>query len=205
MIPLPHTDTIASSRNGHERRHVPDCREAGQQDARGDPRQIPREVELLAQRAAARITRKSTGSGQSGRRSPEFAENRWLMIAPCRVDTTGVSTGSPPTTGHFSTCASPIVPALNLRGMAIVAVLSLVLLFVFAPVRTLRPNGRMFFLGRRFHVAGDEERSAHGPALRLDLVRQFDRFRRDPGDDPFEQPLCARLQTAPTLAMVRAL
>ena len=34
--------------------------------------------------------------------------------------------------------------------MAIVAVLSLVILFAFAPVRRARPNGRMFFLGAGF-------------------------------------------------------
>jgi SAM-dependent methyltransferase len=44
----------------------------------------------------------------------------------------------------------PAVPALNLRGMAMVAVLSLVILLAFAPVRRARPNGRMFFLGAGF-------------------------------------------------------
>ena len=44
----------------------------------------------------------------------------------------------------------PTIPALNLRGMAIVAVLSLVILLAFAPVRRARPSGRMFFLGAGF-------------------------------------------------------
>lgn len=44
----------------------------------------------------------------------------------------------------------PMIPALNLRGMAIVAVLSLALLFLFAPVRRARPSGQMFFLGAGF-------------------------------------------------------
>ena len=39
---------------------------------------------------------------------------------------------------------------LNLRGMAIVAGLSLVILFAFAPQRAVRPSGRMFFLGAGF-------------------------------------------------------
>ena len=44
----------------------------------------------------------------------------------------------------------PTIPALNLRGIAIVAVLSLVILLAFAPVRRARPNGQMFFLGAGF-------------------------------------------------------
>jgi spermidine synthase len=44
----------------------------------------------------------------------------------------------------------PVIPALNLRGMAIVAGLSLVILFLFAPVRQVRLNGQMFFLGAGF-------------------------------------------------------
>jgi SAM-dependent methyltransferase len=43
-----------------------------------------------------------------------------------------------------------MIPALNVRGMAIVAALSLVILFSFAPVRHVRPNGQMFFLGAGF-------------------------------------------------------
>ena len=45
---------------------------------------------------------------------------------------------------------APAIPALNLRGMAIVAVLSLVIIFTFAPVRRARPSGQMFFLGAGF-------------------------------------------------------
>jgi hypothetical protein len=43
-----------------------------------------------------------------------------------------------------------MVPALSLRGMAIVAVLSLLILVTFAPVRRTMPSGRMFFLGAGF-------------------------------------------------------
>ena len=39
---------------------------------------------------------------------------------------------------------------LNLRGMAIVAGLSVAILFAFAPVRRVRPNATMFFLGAGF-------------------------------------------------------
>jgi hypothetical protein len=45
---------------------------------------------------------------------------------------------------------TPAIPALNLRGVALVTVLSLAILLAFAPVRRARPNGRMFFLGAGF-------------------------------------------------------
>src|SRR5262249_21370792 len=48
----------------------------------------------------------------------------------------------------------PMIPALNLRGMAIVAVLSLAILLALAPVRRIRPNGPMFFLGAGFMLLG---------------------------------------------------
>jgi SAM-dependent methyltransferase len=44
----------------------------------------------------------------------------------------------------------PVIPALSLRGIAIVSVLSLLILLAFAPVRRVRPNGQMFFLGAGF-------------------------------------------------------
>jgi SAM-dependent methyltransferase len=44
----------------------------------------------------------------------------------------------------------PAIPALNLRGMATVGILSLAILLVFAPVRRARPSGQMFFLGAGF-------------------------------------------------------
>jgi hypothetical protein len=43
-----------------------------------------------------------------------------------------------------------MVPALNIRGMLVVAILSVAILFLFAPVRTVRPNWQMFFLGAGF-------------------------------------------------------
>jgi spermidine synthase len=42
------------------------------------------------------------------------------------------------------------IPRLNLRGMAIVGAIALAILLAFAPVRTARPNGPMFFLGAGF-------------------------------------------------------
>ncbi len=43
-----------------------------------------------------------------------------------------------------------MIPALSLRGIAIISVLSLLILLTFAPVRRVRPNGQMFFLGAGF-------------------------------------------------------
>jgi SAM-dependent methyltransferase len=42
------------------------------------------------------------------------------------------------------------IPTVNLRGMALIAALSVVILLAFAPVRRVRPDGRMFFLGAGF-------------------------------------------------------
>jgi SAM-dependent methyltransferase len=44
----------------------------------------------------------------------------------------------------------PVVPTLNIRGMAIIAVLSAVLIFAFAPARRVRPNWQTFFMGAGF-------------------------------------------------------
>ena len=73
----------------------------------------------------------------------------WSEVRPVRVATSGV--GPLPTDAWpFLYLREPVIPALNLRGMALVAVISLVILAAFAPVRTARPSGRMFFLGAGF-------------------------------------------------------
>jgi SAM-dependent methyltransferase len=43
-----------------------------------------------------------------------------------------------------------VIPTLNVRGMAIIAVLSLGLVFLFTPGRNVRPNWQMFFMGAGF-------------------------------------------------------
>jgi SAM-dependent methyltransferase len=73
----------------------------------------------------------------------------WQAIGLAAVDSTRV--GPLPTDDWpFLYLRSPSIPALNLRGIAIVVVLSLVILACLAPVRTIRPNGQMFFLGAGF-------------------------------------------------------
>jgi SAM-dependent methyltransferase len=80
----------------------------------------------------------------SGGRRGEFSK-----VGPAKVEMTArdyIPTDDWP----FLYLREPGIPALNLRGMAIVALLSLAILLVLAPVRRVRPNGRMFFLGAGF-------------------------------------------------------
>jgi SAM-dependent methyltransferase len=73
----------------------------------------------------------------------------WLKVAPAKVEATGV--GRLPTDDWpFLYLREPVVPVLNLRGMLVIVAVSLVLLRLFAPVRAVRPNGQMFFLGAGF-------------------------------------------------------
>jgi len=82
--------------------------------------------------------------GDLGVPAPEF-----FKVGPAEVEMTG-SDHIPTDDWPFLYLREPAIPALNLRGMAIVAVLSLVILLAFAPVRRIRPSGRMFFLGAGF-------------------------------------------------------
>jgi spermidine synthase len=76
-------------------------------------------------------------------------EDKVSRIGLARVDTTGIDR-LPSDDWPFLYLRDPVIPALNLRGMALVAVLSLTVLAAFAPVRTARLSGRMFFLGAGF-------------------------------------------------------
>jgi SAM-dependent methyltransferase len=76
-------------------------------------------------------------------------EDSWNRIAPAAIDTTGI--GPLPTDDWPSLyLREAAIPPLSVRGMVIMAVISLVILVLFAPVRTTRPNGQMFFLGAGF-------------------------------------------------------
>jgi SAM-dependent methyltransferase len=70
-------------------------------------------------------------------------------IGPAIVELTGTER-MPTDDWPFLYLRDPTIPALNLRGIAILAVLSLIILFLFAPVRTAMPSGQMFFLGAGF-------------------------------------------------------
>ena len=76
-------------------------------------------------------------------------DGSWSELRPVRVVTSGV--GPLPTDSWpFLYLRAPVIPALNLRGMALVAAFSLLILAAFAPVRAARPDGRMFLLGAGF-------------------------------------------------------
>jgi hypothetical protein len=94
-------------------------------------------------RAATAFGPVAPGADSSGR-----AVNS-LKIGPARVDAAADDT-LPTDDWPFLYLREPTIPALNLRGMALVAVLSVVILLAFAPVRRARPSGRMFFLGAGF-------------------------------------------------------
>src|SRR5262249_15181969 len=77
------------------------------------------------------------------------SRSEFMKIGPAEVDLAGI--GRVPTDDWpFLSLRAPAVPALNLRGIAIVAALALAILLAFAPLRRVRPNGQMFFLGAGF-------------------------------------------------------
>jgi SAM-dependent methyltransferase len=76
-------------------------------------------------------------------------ETGWLKIGPAAVDTSAI--GRLPTDDWpFLYLRSATIPAFNLRGIAIMLTVSLVILGLAAPLATVRPNGPMFFLGAGF-------------------------------------------------------
>ena len=102
-----------------------------------------------------------------------------MKIGPAEVELTGIDR-IPTDDWPFLYLREPTIPALNLRGMAIVAVLSLV-----DPAwRSPRCGGPGPAAGCSswggLHAAGDQGRGAHGLALRRDLDGQLDRLLRDP-------------------------
>jgi hypothetical protein len=77
---------------------------------------------------------------------PEFPS---MMIGPVKLER-AAHDYIPTDDWPFLYLREPAIPALNLRGMAIVGALSLFILLLFAPVRRARPSARMFFLGAGF-------------------------------------------------------
>ncbi len=73
----------------------------------------------------------------------------WQKIGPAEVDTTGIET-LPTDDWPFLYLRERMIPGLNLRWIAMVALLALAILYWYAPVRAVRPNGQMFFLGAGF-------------------------------------------------------
>jgi spermidine synthase len=75
--------------------------------------------------------------------------SEWFKLGPAAVQTEGIGT-LPTDDFPFLYLREPSIPGLNLRGMVIVVAVSLAVLFAFAPVRSARLNGQMFFLGAGF-------------------------------------------------------
>lgn len=73
----------------------------------------------------------------------------WRRIAPATVEIAGI-TRVPSDDWPFLYLRDATIPALNLRSMALIGGLSLIILYAFSPVRRVRPNGQMFFLGAGF-------------------------------------------------------
>ena len=89
------------------------------------------------------------GYGPEPPNVPGGATGPWQRIGLAEVDARGAG-WTPTDDWPFLYLREAVIPTLNLRGMAIVAGLSLAILFLFAPGGAARPNGRMFFLGAGF-------------------------------------------------------
>ena len=80
---------------------------------------------------------------------PGVQPAEFTKLGLTQVDVAGIG-GVPTDDWPFLYLRRPMIPNLNLRGMAMVGVLSLLILLGVAPVRRVRPNGQMFFLGAGF-------------------------------------------------------
>jgi SAM-dependent methyltransferase len=78
-----------------------------------------------------------------------MGEEDWHKVAPSTVDTTGIGE-LPSDNWPFLYLRGKAIPGINLRSMALIAGLSLALIYMFSPVRRVRPNWQMFFLGAGF-------------------------------------------------------
>jgi hypothetical protein len=79
----------------------------------------------------------------------EKEDGGWNRVAPAAIDTSGIAL-LPTDDWPSLYLREAAIPALNIRGMVMMAVISLAILLLFAPVRSGRPNGQMFFLGAGF-------------------------------------------------------
>lgn len=91
----------------------------------------------------------ANGYGPRGKSPLEMVRAGWSRIGAAKVNFEGIGR-LPSDDWPFLYLREPVIPGLNVRGMLIVAVLSLAFLFGFAPIRRVRPDGRMFFLGAGF-------------------------------------------------------
>jgi spermidine synthase len=73
----------------------------------------------------------------------------WNRIAPTMVATHGINR-VPTDDWPFLYLREPSIPALNVRSMIVIALASMGILYLLSPVRRVRPNWQMFFLGAGF-------------------------------------------------------
>jgi spermidine synthase len=88
-------------------------------------------------------------NGFSPQPPADAPQGDWLRIAPARLvieDNVRFSTDDWP----FLYLRYQTIPWLNLREMILLAIASVAILLAFSPVKRVRPNGQMFFLGAGF-------------------------------------------------------
>src|SRR5262249_34190500 len=89
------------------------------------------------------------GYGQRPPAAGTESADLWNRIDTARMTTAGINR-IPTDDWPFLYLREPRIPDLNMRGIVLVGAVSIILLFAFAPERSLRPNGSMFFLGAGF-------------------------------------------------------
>ena len=96
-----------------------------------------------------RINHKVNGFGAQPPQLPGSTRADWYRIAPASVDTQGIDL-LPTDDWPFLYLRDRAIPALNLRSVGLLALLSIVVLYAFRPAGAGRPNWQMFFLGAGF-------------------------------------------------------
>lgn len=81
--------------------------------------------------------------------SADAPQADWLRFAPAHVSTKGIARDSTDD-WPFPYLRDPLIPWLNIREMILMAIVSAAILLAFSPIKRVRPNGHMFFLGAGF-------------------------------------------------------
>jgi hypothetical protein len=95
------------------------------------------------------VNRGVNGFGQRPPAASGSIAAEWNRITPALVDTEDI--GRIPTDDWpFLYLRAPAIPALNLRNIVMIALISLGALYLFRPTAGVQPNWQMFFLGAGF-------------------------------------------------------
>src|SRR5271157_2263933 len=95
------------------------------------------------------LNKSLNGFGPQPPSAPQSSAADWHRIAPATVETSSI-TRLPSDDWPFLYLREARIPALNLRSMALIAGISLAIMYVCAPMRRVHPNWQMFFLGAGF-------------------------------------------------------